>query len=94
MVDDRDALAAARTYLRGVATPHLVEFSREHRRRALPGRSAKAADVVVARCPGGIWLDVAGRAGVLFSLEEWAAFVASSLVALLEELPAPDGDTA
>lgn len=85
-MDQREQVAAARALLAGLPTPHVAQLGREQRRRALPGRSARPCDVAVAVVPGGVWLDVAGRAGVLFSADEWAGLVSSALAVLVEAL--------
>ncbi len=84
MVDDLDPFAAARPLLAGLPAPHVAELGRELRRRALPSRSARPADVAVAVVAGGVWLGVRGKAGVVFSLEGWAGFSASCLKVLVE----------
>lgn len=64
-----------------------MALPRDWRRRALPSRAAKPAQVRIAACPGGVWLDVESRAGVLFRPEEFAQF-ALEAVALLVEVEA------
>ncbi|HET9059156.1 MAG TPA: hypothetical protein VFN61_04485 [Acidimicrobiales bacterium] len=86
-MDSVDALAPARAVLAELPAPHLVALNRELSRRALPGRGAPPRDVTIAVVKGGIWLDVYGKAGVLFSADEWARFAASALAALGHLLP-------
>lgn len=90
MVEPEDTLDQARALTAGVARRHRIDLPRDWRRRALPSRSAKPAQVRIAVCPGGVWLDVESRAGVLFSAEEWAQ-LALEAVALLVELEPPEG---
>jgi hypothetical protein len=85
-------LDPARALAAGVARQHRVDLPRDWRRRAIPARSARPADVRMAACPGGVWLDVTGRAGVLFSVEQWAQ-LALEAVAVLVEVAGPDENT-
>jgi hypothetical protein len=80
-----DTLDQARSLVSEVARAHRIDLPRDWRRRAIPSRSARPADVTMAACPGGVWLDVSGRAGVLFSADQWAQ-LALEAVALLVEL--------
>lgn len=84
-MEPEDTLDQARALTAGLARQHRVDLPRDWRRRALPSRSARPADVRIAACPGGVWLDVSGRAGVLFSAEQWAQ-LALEAVALLVDL--------
>lgn len=85
VVDRGGALASARALTTGLERHHRVDLPRDWRRRALPSRSAKPADVRIAACPGGVWLDVSQKAGVLFTPEQWAQLTLEA-VALLVEL--------
>ena len=85
MVGRDSQIAAARSLTAQVARAHRIDLPRDWRRRALPSRSGRPADVHMAPCPGGVWLDVTGRAGVLFTAEQWAQ-LALEAVALLVEL--------
>lgn len=84
MVEPKDTLDQARALTAGLETRHRVDLPREWRRRALPSRSAGPGSVRIATCPGGAWLDVAGKAGVLFRPEEFAQFALEAVALLLE----------
>lgn len=88
MVEPKDALDQARSLTAGVAQRHRVDLPRDWRRRAIPSRSAKPSDVRMAVCPGGVWLDIAGRAGVLFRPDQWAQLALEAVAVLTELDPA------
>ena len=88
MVEPEDTLHQARALTAGVARRHRVDLPRDWRRRAVLSRSTRPTHVRIAACPGGVWLDVEGKAGVLFSPDEWAQ-LALEAVALLVELDPP-----
>jgi len=68
------------------STPLPRRLDRRARRRlGLP-----ASRVCILPVEGGAWLDVADRAGVWFTVEEWAALVLDGLELLLE-LSTTDG---
>lgn len=94
MVDPTDPAAAARALTAGVTNVHRVVLNRSERRRATPGRSARTRDVTISAGPGGVWLDVNGKAGVLFDADQWAQFTLECVALLLEiagPLPEPSG---
>lgn len=67
------------------STPLPRRLDRRARRRlGLP-----ASRVCILPVEGGVWLDVADRAGIWFSLEEWAVFCLDG-VGLLVELAGDD----
>lgn len=39
---------------------------------------------MIAAAPGGVWCDVAGKAGILFTPEEWIQFAAETVALALE----------
>lgn len=84
MVEPSNPLDQARALTAGIARRHRVELPRDFRRRAIPSRSAKTRDVSISVAPGGIWLDINGRAGVLFGADEWAQLVLEGVALLLE----------
>jgi hypothetical protein len=91
MVDPRDAVDQARSLVAGVTIRHRITLPREWRRRAIPSRSARVRDVTMAVCRGGVWLDVSGKAGVLFDADEWAQLALEAIALLVEIAPAtPD----
>jgi hypothetical protein len=94
MVDPGDQTAAAgalaagltnvRALLANLPECHRVVLPRDYRRRATPSRSARTTDLTISFAPGGAWLDVAGKAGILFTADQWAQFTAEALALLLE----------
>ena len=84
-------VAAARSLAAQVARSHRIDLPRDWRRRAIPSRSARPADVHMAKCPGGVWLDITGRAGVLFNDEQWAQLALEAVAILVELDDDPSG---
>lgn len=88
-MDTSDPAAAARALVAGVAGVYRINLPRDWRRRATPARSARPRDVTIAAIddgqhPPGVWLDVSGRAGVLFSEDEWAQFALEAVALMVE----------
>jgi len=64
---------------------------RDWRRRATPQRSAKPNEVLLTQTTQGVWLDVRGKAGILFTAEQWGRFcleACTMLAAFTEETSA------
>lgn len=58
---------------------HRRRLPRAAQRAARRARPAPVVDVTFGDAgDGGVWLDIAGRAGVHFTLEEWARLVAEA----------------
>jgi len=47
---------------------------RDWRRRLTPQRAAKPDQVLITPTAMGVWLDVRGKAGILFTPEQWGRF--------------------
>lgn len=93
MVDPSGPLDQARALTAGLARQHRIDLPRDWRRRALPSRSARPSQLTMAACPGGVWLDVAYKAGILFTPEQWAQLAGEAVALLVEiapELAAPE----
>lgn len=84
MVGPERPLDTARALTARLERCHRVDLPRDWRRRTIASRSARPGDVRVAVCPGGVWLDVAGKAGVLFSAEQWAQLALEAIAVLIE----------
>lgn len=83
-MDSGDPAAAARALIAGLEVAHRITLPRDWRRRAIPARSARPRDVTIAAAPGGVWLDIAGRAGILFDPDQWAQLTLECVALLLE----------
>lgn len=84
MVEPNQPDLATRLLTQGIARQHRVDLPRSARRRAIPARSARPDDITISAVEGGVWLDVAGKAGIHFSLDQWAQLTAESVALLLE----------
>lgn len=69
-----------------------IELPRGWRRRATPQRSARPADLTIAAAAGGVWLDITGRAGILFDADQWAQLCVEAIILLLDIQEAAEAD--
>jgi hypothetical protein len=67
-----------------VPSIHRVTYGRDLRRRCTPARSAKPHDLTIAAVDGGVWLDIKGKAGILFSPDDWGQLTGEAIAVLFE----------
>lgn len=76
--------ASFRAATADLAAAHRTVLPRDYRRRAIPSRSARPRDLTISAAPGGVWLDIVGRAGILFDVDQWSQLCLEALALLFD----------